>query len=105
MMRGAPIRSRRSCSISSASKWIRILPVPRHAISAGEKLAQRQRPSGISVKCSKDWVGSVMEYLMQKAASQGRDGDGWVRLVKNAGRRGGGGRGGNAGALRLAAEG
>lgn len=42
---------RRDCSLSMASVLILIAPVPRQAISAGEKLGQRHALSGMSRKC------------------------------------------------------
>lgn len=39
---GLPGRSRRACSLSTASVLILIAPVPRQAISAAERFGQRQ---------------------------------------------------------------
>ena len=42
MISGLPSRSRSACSLSSAASLTSSLPVPRQAISAGEKFAHRQ---------------------------------------------------------------
>ena len=49
---GLPCRSRRACSLSSAASLTSSLPVPRQAISAGEKFGQRQAAAG----ASRQWV-------------------------------------------------
>ncbi|WP_424987365.1 hypothetical protein [Microbulbifer sp. S227A] len=48
---GLPSRSLSACSLSSAGSLISSLPVPRQAISAGEKFGQRQAPLGTSRQC------------------------------------------------------
>jgi len=45
---GLPKRSRSTCNRSSAASFTRSFPVPRQAISAGEKLGQCQAFSGTS---------------------------------------------------------
>jgi hypothetical protein len=45
---GLPSRSRSACSASSAGSLMSSRPVPRQAISAGEKFGQRQASAGTS---------------------------------------------------------
>jgi len=52
MISGLARRSRSACSLSSAASFTSSLPVPRQAISAGEKLGQRQAAAGTS----RQWV-------------------------------------------------
>jgi hypothetical protein len=52
MMSGLARAARRASSLSSAAVFRSSLPVPRQAISAGEKFGQRQAIAGTS----RQWV-------------------------------------------------
>ena len=52
MMSGLPRRARSACSLSSAAAFTSSFPVPRQAISAGEKFGQRHAAAGTS----RQWV-------------------------------------------------
>ena len=64
MINGLPRRVRSACNLSRAASFTSSLPVPRQAISAGEKFCQRHAAAGTS----RQWAWKVIASSRNKKA-------------------------------------